>query len=189
MGADDENLISVMNSFREFYPEMMEDNDRAVVIVGTASIDFLLRRLIEKSLLPRLKKEDELLDSDSPLCSFSSKINLCYRLGIIDKEFSQLLHTLRRIRNDFAHKVKDCDLNSPPYSDQVRELSKHLKDSQLLIKLRNFFPTNGQKMYSCDFRIVLSLLMSLLEMKLRYMPKTMKANPISISWIPQNVSV
>lgn len=190
MGAYDEILISVMNSVREFLIEMMEENDRSIVIVGAAYIDFLLRRLIEKSLLPRPHKgKDELLDSGSPLSSFSSKIDLCYRLGVLDKEFSQLLHALRKIRNDFAHNLKGCDLNSPPNSDRVKELAKYLKDSMILREMRNFFPPNGPTMHSCDFRIMLSLFVSLLEMKLRHMPKTMKANPVSISWIPQSVSL
>jgi hypothetical protein len=174
-----------MDSVKEFLIEMKEDNDRAVVIVGAANVDYLLRRLIEQSLLPRLNKEDELLDGDSSLSTFSSKIHLCYRLGLIDKEFSQLLHILRKLRNDFAHKIKGCDLNSPPHSDRVNELAKHLKDSLLLKELRGFFP--GNSACSRDFRIILSLISSLLEMRLRYMPKSMKANPISISWIPKRV--
>lgn len=63
---------------------MKEENDRAVVIVGAANIDDLLRNLVERSLLPPMnKKQDELLNGYSPLSSFSSKINLCYRLALI----------------------------------------------------------------------------------------------------------
>ncbi len=188
MDANDEVLISVMERVKGFILEMMEENDRAIVIVGAANIDFLLRRLIEQSLLPRLDKgKDELLDNDSPLSSFSSRINFCYRLGLVDKEFCRLLHILRRIRNDFAHNIKSCDLNSSPRSDRVGEICEFLKNSMLLIELRKFFPSNGPKMHSRDFRIMLSLFVSLLEMKLHHMPKIMKANPVAISWIPLKV--
>lgn len=183
-----ETIRSVMDSVRKFIIEMKEENDRAAVIIGAVNVEFFLKRLIERSLLPRLdKKKDDLLDGDSPLSTFSSKINLCYRLALIDKEFLQILHILKKIRNDFAHKIRGCDLNSSPHSDQVNELTKHLKDSPLIEKLRRFFP--GDTPSSRDFRIILSLISALLEMKISHLPKTIKANPISVSWIPVNAEV
>jgi DNA-binding MltR family transcriptional regulator len=188
MCDNQEAIRSVMDSVREFIIEMKEENDRAAVIIGAANVEFLLKRLIELSLLPRLdKKKDDLLDGDSPLSTFSSKINLCYRLALIDKDILQLLHILKKIRNDFAHKIRGCDLNSPPHSDQVNELTKHLKGSPLLEKLRRIFP--GDAPSSRDFRIILSLISALLEMKISHLPNTIKANPISIAWIPIDVEV
>jgi len=188
MCGNQETIRSVMDSVKEFIIEMKEENDRAVVIIGAANVDFLLRRMIEESLLPRLdQKKDDLLDGDSPLSTFSSKINLCYRLALIDKKFRRILHILKKIRNDFAHKIRGCDLNSPPHSDQVNELIKDLKDSPLLEKLRRFFPSDAP--CSRDFRIILSLISALLEMKISHLPKTIKANPLSMSWIPVNVEI
>lgn len=186
MCSDQEIAISVMNSVKEFLVEMKEENDRAIVIVGAANVDDLLKSLIEHSLLPPLnKKQDELLSDNSPISSFSSRINLCYRLGLIDKQLCQLLHILKKLRNDFAHKVRGCDLNSSPHSDMIGTLTKHFEDSLQLEKIRDFFP--GNLASSRDFRIMLALISSLLEMKLRYLPKTLKANPVSISWIAENI--
>ena len=183
-----EVLNSVMKSTIDFIGEMKEENDRAVVIVGAANIDTLLRKLVESSLLPPMnKKEDELLSGDSPLSSFSSKINLCYRLALIDKELCQTLHILRKIRNSFAHEIKGCDLSIPPHCDRLKELVKHLKDAPLLNKLRDFFV--GDKQNSCDFRIIISLISALLEMKIGSLPKTVKANPVSIMWIPNDIDL
>lgn len=190
MVADEEALVSVMNSIREFINEMKEDNDRAVVIIGVSNLETLLKKLVKKSLLqPFDKKNDELLGHNSPLSTFSSNINLCYRLGVIDKESRQLLHMLRDMRNHFAHNIKNCDLNSPPHSDRVNELAKHLKDSPVLIKLRELFISSDAKSKSRDFKIMLALISSLLEMKLHSMPTTMKANPVSIHWIPKTIEV
>ena len=189
MEIDEKEMInSVMKSITDFIGEMKEENNRAVVIVGAANIDALLRNLVESSLLPPMnKKQDELLNGDSPLSSFSSKINLCYRLALIDKELCDTLHILRKMRNAFAHQMKDCDLNIPPHSDRVNELVKHLKDEPLLEKLRHFF--FFYKSNSRDFRIILSLISALLEMKIQHLPKTVMANPVSISWIPKDVDL
>lgn len=185
---DKEVIVSVMKSITDFINEMKEENDRAVVIVGAANIDTLLRRLIERSLLPPVNgKKDELLNGDSPLSTFSSKINLCYRLALIDKELCQTLHILRKIRNDFAHQIKGCSLDLPPHFDQVKELVKHLKDEPLLETLRKFFV--GDNSSSRDFRIILSLISAILEMKIRCLPNTIKANPASITWIPKDVNL
>jgi hypothetical protein len=188
MCIDHKIITQSMKSVTEFIFEMKEENDRAAVIVGAANVDTLLRKLLEQSLLPpKDRNKDEFLGGDSPLSTFSSKINLCYRLVLIDKEFCRLLHILRKIRNDFAHKIKGCDLNSPPHSDQVNELVKHLKNDPLFEKLRGYF--TGDKPISRDFRIMLSLISALLEVKLRQLPKTVRSNPVSISWIPKDVEV
>lgn len=188
MKEDQAQIIKLtMKSLTDFLTEMKEENDRAAVIVGAANIDTLLGKLVEGSLLPPInKKKDELLNGDSPLSTFSAKINLCYRLALIDKELYQILHILRKIRNDFAHRVKGCDLNKSPHSDQVKELVKQFKDEPLLDKLRPFFV--GEKLSSRDFRIILSLISGLLEMKIKSLPKTVKANPASLSWIPKDVN-
>ena len=66
---------------------------------------------------------DELLDGDAPLSTFSVKINLVYRLGLIDAEFARALHLIRRIRNSFAHETTKCELNSGPHGDRIKELA------------------------------------------------------------------
>lgn len=186
MSNDQQTISLVMSSVMEFITQMKEENDRAVVIMGAANVDSLLKSLLERSMLPRLnRKSDELLDGDSPLSSFSAKIKTCYRIALIDREFAQALHTLRKIRNDFAHRIKGCDLNSPPHSDQVDHLINYFKDSPILQTLRPFFP--GDQSNSRDFRIVLSFICALLEMKIKHIPKRIKANPISIAWVPIDV--
>ena len=131
--------------------------------------------------------QDELFSGDSPLSSFGSKINLCYRLALIDGGLCRVLHILRKIRNDFAHQMKGCDLNLPPHSDQVEELIKHLKKDPLFEKPRQVVSWSNSN--SRDFRILLALRSAVLEMKIRYLPKQAKANPASVAWIPKDVEL
>lgn len=184
----DEVLEAAMRSLLEVIGELKCENDRAAVIVGAAYLDDLLRRLLQASLLPAFdKKRDELLDSDSALQGFSSKINLSYRLALIDRDLRSKLHVIRGIRNDFAHKMKGCDLSSTPHSDKILTISSDLACAELLTKLRELFP--GDHSISRDFRIVLALIVAVLEMKLMAIPTSMKANPASLKWLPPDVDV
>jgi hypothetical protein len=190
MTETDDVLATVMRSVARITNEFREDNDRAVIIIGAINIDNLLRRLIEQSLLPkRCKQEDELFDGESPLSTFSSKIDLCYRIGLIDKGFASSLHLLRKIRNDCAHKIECCDLNSSPNSDRVSELVKPLVSSLTFEHLRQLVPYNDLTSRSVDFRVMLSLICSVLEMKTHYLPKETKLNPASMSWIPTDITL
>lgn len=108
--------------FRRFTDEFKTESDRAAVILGTAQLDILLYQLLGGFLLPNPGSRDELLDGDSPLSTFSSRISMCYRLGLIDAEFSKALNLIRKIRNSFAHEVSGVTFETGGHRDRVREL-------------------------------------------------------------------
>jgi hypothetical protein len=109
-------------AFKEFVDEFKNESDRAAVILGAARLDYLLYQILTKYLLPNVGSRDELLDGDSPLATFSAKINMVHRLGLINPDFARALHLIRKIRNSFAHEVSGCKLDSGPQSDRIREL-------------------------------------------------------------------
>ncbi len=191
MIANDDAIRSALDSAMEFYNDLTEENDRAAVIVGIAYIDDQLKRLLEQSFLPKAnkkKEKDELLEGDSPLSTFSSRINLRYRLILIDKDLRKILRTLKDIRNGFAHKIRNCDLNVPPYSDQVKNITENLKDAPLLQYLKKSFSGNNQ--CSIDFRIIVLLISMVLELKFKNLPKSIKTKrPASFSMIPKNLEI
>jgi hypothetical protein len=82
----------------------------------------LLGQLIRVRLLPVATAEDDLLDSDRPLSTFSARISAAYRLGIIDTPFCRALHLVRKIRNEMAHGLGAGDLARSPHIDRIREL-------------------------------------------------------------------
>jgi hypothetical protein len=108
--------------FKVFADEFKSESDRAAVILGTAQLDLLLFQLLDCTLLPVTGSKDELLEGDSPLATFSARINVCYRLGLIEAEFARALHLVRRIRNSFAHEVSSATLDAGAHRDRVREL-------------------------------------------------------------------
>jgi hypothetical protein len=111
------------DAYTEFIHEFRNESDRAAVILGAAKLDYLLLQIAAKFLLPNVGSRDELLEGDSGLATFSSRIHFCYRAGLIDAEFVRALHMIRKIRNDFAHEVAGCNLNTGPHQDRIRSLA------------------------------------------------------------------
>ncbi len=156
-----------MSDFRRFLDEFKEESDRAAVILGAAKLDIQLFQLLTKHLRTPPSSHDELFDGDSPLGTFSAKINLTYRLGLIDNEFTRALHLIRRIRNSFAHEISGTSLDSGSHRDRIRELCLHLKEYKYFEKTKkDFF---GEKTgSSIDFRLVLTLAVLRLEVAIQH---------------------
>lgn len=82
------------------------------------------------ALLASETKEDQLFKSEKLLGTFSSKIIFCYRLGIIDSKIMHALELIRRIRNDFAHQVRES-FASERQRPRVSELVSLMKKSKM----------------------------------------------------------
>ena len=92
----------------EDYLEIFQDEtDRACAVLGAAHLDYLLAKAIEVHLPRGSEMADQLLfNPEAPIGTFSSRINMAFALDIISQETRAYLHTIRRIRNDFAHKME-----------------------------------------------------------------------------------
>jgi hypothetical protein len=120
MRKEPKNLI-----FDDFADELLrETQPRALIILATAKLDNQLREVIEAFLLPRPPaasgNTDELFDGDrSPLGTFSARIKVCRRLGLIDESLARTLDTLRDVRNHAAHWIS-FGLSESPLRDLLR---------------------------------------------------------------------
>ncbi len=101
---------------KEIMPELLE----FFVTLGMEGDE----ALIKSSLQPSLNKTDALFTSDGALASFSRKIEMAHRLGLIDLPFKQALDLVRKLRNDFAHAIKVESLQQDSHADRVKALSK-----------------------------------------------------------------
>jgi hypothetical protein len=108
---------------KEFRNEFSKETDRAAVILSAAKIDELLRLAIIKRLFPSPTSRDDLLEPEEPLGTLRARIDIAYRLGLIDSAFARALHLIRKIRNDFAHESSGATLSSGAHADRVRELA------------------------------------------------------------------
>jgi len=80
-------------------------SDRSKILIACAAIDDALRKIIEKRLAPPIN-DDTLLSGQGGLSTFSSRIDLVHRLGLISSELASDIHCLRRLRNLCAHELE-----------------------------------------------------------------------------------
>jgi hypothetical protein len=119
--------------FDEFTDDLLRESlQRPIIIVGTSKIDDLLFQILSQYLLPKVEKpnkQDELLEGDRPIATFSARIKLTYRLGLIDKTLYLALEQLRALRNLNAHRVA-FDILKSPMREHLNELRKNISRRQ-----------------------------------------------------------
>jgi DNA-binding MltR family transcriptional regulator len=131
------------DAFDSFADDLLgERSARSLIIVGASRIDILLQEILDAYLLPKrakAKENDELLEGDRPLATFSARIKLCYRVGIFDDTLCAALEALRTLRNPSAHHVT-FDITQSPVRDHFVQLRNRLatRQSFQLIKQRYF---------------------------------------------------
>ena len=85
-------------------------------------IDSKLERILDICLLNNKAKKDLIYGANAPLGTFSSKANLCSALGFItEKEFEEI-NIIRKIRNEFAHKLEELSFAKQPICDFCLQL-------------------------------------------------------------------
>ncbi|MFQ6403931.1 hypothetical protein ACIDE9_04135 [Methylophilus sp. 'Pure River'] len=108
-----------------FDREFSKESDRAAVILAGSMCENALGQLLRISLVASPTSNDELMDgANAPLSTFSAKINACYRIGLISRQFTRDLHLIRSIRNKFAHNISGCSFDESSVRSQVLELAK-----------------------------------------------------------------
>jgi len=90
--------------------QLLKEGGRGAVLLGAARLDLALEKLLKATMHPHTGGDDNLFDPDRPFGTFSAKIALCFRLGLINKEVEHALQMLRKVRNEFAHSFEDSSL-------------------------------------------------------------------------------
>ena len=72
---------------------------------------------------PKVVKD--LLDSErhGPLSSFAAKAKVAYALALIDEQTKEDLDYIRKIRNEFAHSIKEISFQDNPIREYCNKLS------------------------------------------------------------------
>lgn len=102
---------------------IQKENDRGAALLAAMLAEHCLDILIEKRLLPPYGKENFISGFNSPIGTFSSKIEIAYRTGIIPTGLAKLLNGLRKIRNSYAHEVAG-DFDNPKIASKTEETFK-----------------------------------------------------------------
>ncbi len=121
-----------------FDKSISAESTRAKVILSVCYLDELLNQLLEIILNPNDEKSDPLFDGpQAPLSTFSAKIELSARLGAITDDTKKSLHLIRKIRNEFAHSLTECDFNDSKINSWNKEL--HILNDHATKKRRATF--------------------------------------------------
>lgn len=110
--------------FVKVFDSLKSESDRGCVLVVASLIENILEEQIVARLSPKIGKSDELLSkaSNSAISSFSSKINLAYRLGLIPLSERAIYHQLRELRNVCAHHVEQQNFEQNHFKDRTKNI-------------------------------------------------------------------
>jgi len=166
--------LRVAESARSIAQQMLQERGRGAVLVGAARVDAALEVLLKASLAPPLGSET-LFPNDRPLGSFGARIALAQRMGLIDHQVVRALHTLRRVRNAFAHSTTVASLGEASYQQSLGDCYRHARENPLWEPLERILdeqlqPPNGNAgeskapdRFLRDYILLITILVAFLE--------------------------
>lgn len=165
--------LRVAESARSIALQMLEERGRGAVLVGVARVDAALEVLLKAALAPPSGSETLFL-TDRPLGSFGARIALAQRLGLIDHQGERALHTLRRVRNAFAHSTAVASLSEASYQQPLGDCYRHARENPLWEPLERILDEQLQRNPSAgdstatdrflrDYILLITILVAFLE--------------------------
>jgi hypothetical protein len=143
---------------------MLAERGRGAVLVGAARVDAVLERLIKAVLAPVNPKDDGLFKPERPLGSFGAKIALAARMGLIDGAVEKALHTLRRVRNAFAHSSGDVGLTDPAHKTRLADAYTEARSNPLWRPVEQLLLEKGSVDSELrDYILLITILVAFLE--------------------------
>lgn len=166
-----------------FGKQLAEESDRAALIIGAVRIDIALERVLKSVMLHHPGgKDDNLFDQERPLGTFSAKIDLAFRLGLIDGELEHAIHMVRKIRNDCAHSLDGDSLTTQKQKQRLHEAVGCAKKSPAWRQMHTTLselklPRERQDLFQVLLIVLMCLELKALVEKPRYQPMdiTMKS--------------
>ena len=111
---DADTLSKLVNVF-------MRESDRACAILGGELLNAELEALLNAAAVEPI--DSRLLRGYGPLANFSSRIDLAFYFGLLSGEDRNDLHTVRDIRNLFAHRLDhNLSFDSVEVAEHIRKL-------------------------------------------------------------------
>jgi hypothetical protein len=113
----------MLKEANELIRSVSHESDRGCILVVAALIENVLKDYIKARLVGANKKDDELFDGgNAPLGNLSAKIDMAFRLGLIQSKEKKQLHLMRKIRNDCAHNPENQFFDSQSIQYRMQEI-------------------------------------------------------------------
>ncbi|WP_368576014.1 transcriptional regulator [Acinetobacter baumannii] len=116
----------LINDFQRFIRSLDRESDRGLPLISAAVIEEKLHDTLKAFLSDVSASKKILNDFNAPLGTFSSKIDTCYALGLIDEFEYKEINLIRKIRNEFAHTVYDASFDIKKIHDLCITLESNL---------------------------------------------------------------
>lgn len=97
--------------------EIKKQTDRGAALIANAYLEERLTDAIKARLVRDETLENNLFKGSGPLASLSARINMGFLLGIYEEDIRRFLHTLRNIRNAFAHRPEPMNFETQKIKD------------------------------------------------------------------------
>jgi DNA-binding MltR family transcriptional regulator len=111
-------LQELLKSLPVVFDELEKSNDRGVVLSASQYVDEHLRQLLLGYFVDDSKVTERLMDFDNAIGTFSARINVAYACGLLRPDMYADLHTIREIRNQFAHSYLPIDFSKQTVRDR-----------------------------------------------------------------------
>ena len=119
----DKLLRKAIKDVLDYQIALSEESDRAAAILAAADFeDWLAERITSKFVDLDQDLHNSLLGTYGPLSSFSAKVDIAFALGLYDQNIHKGLHTVRKIRNKFAHLSKPIKFHDNAIKDLCQNL-------------------------------------------------------------------
>ena len=190
--------LRVAESARTIALQMLSERGRGAVLVGVARVDAALEVLLKASLAPP-SGDETLFTTDRPMGSFGARIALAQRLGLIDHRVERALHTLRRVRNAFAHTTAAASLGEASYQQALGDCYRHARDNPLWGPLERILDEQLQPNGSAgdsaapdrflrDYILLITILVAFLEATAQQLPPLQPPVSMGFAGVSRNSS-
>ncbi len=142
-----------INDFSLYLEELRKESDRGLPLVGVALIDEKLKQTLKAFFVEGKISEKLLSGYSSPLETFSSRIDTCYALGLLDEFEYQEINLIRKVRNEFAHAKHGISFKTKKIKGLCSSLKSHLPEgsnyplNDARFRLTNAIVTIASRLY------------------------------------------
>ena len=92
----------------------------SAMLIAAACDEQLRERLLDKMVGINREMKDALFKNYGPLSGFKAKIDICFALGLIEREHWKKLDVVRSIRNKFAHNSTQTHFTDDAIIDKLK---------------------------------------------------------------------
>jgi hypothetical protein len=95
-----------LKEFAAFLEDFNRETERGAALAAAAFLDDLLKKTLEAFLLESNSASALLNGFNAPLGGFAARVVAAHAMGLISEVEHQECELVRKVRNEFAHKVK-----------------------------------------------------------------------------------